>query len=149
MNLAPRDKWRAIESLVDVLIEENQLPAQMRAQVIDTAFKREQSMPTLAGCETAIPHAALPEFKGVAGCLGICPKGVRFGDDGSAARLVFFLLTSKDKYDDYLKALAMIARVVHDEEARTKILGCQTPAEVIGALLEGELRRKANGAGPE
>ena len=32
------------------------------------------------------------------------------------------------------KALAMIARVVHDQEARTKILGSQTPAEVIGAL---------------
>ena len=135
MNFDPKDKWEAIRTLVDTLVEENQLPVSLRERVIETAFQRERTIPTASGNETAIPHAAIPYFRGLVGSLGICPKGVQFDERNvRPARFIFFLLTPKESYSEYLVVLSKVAHLMHDPAARESLLKCRTPAEVIAIL---------------
>ena len=121
MNLRPANKQEAIQTLVDTLVEEKQLPPDLRDAVLDSAFARERSMESVVSHETVIPHAALPGFRDVIGCLGLCPEGVRFGaPENGLARLVFFLLSPKENYAEYLVILSKIARLVHDADARDR-----------------------------
>ena len=141
MNLKPDDKWDAIAQLVDTLVTEQQVPAELREQIVEAAWERERILPTSPGYGTAIPHAAIPQFKGIVGSLGICPDGVDFGQPGQPpVHFIYLLLTPKENYSEYLVVLSRIARMMYRAELRKSIIDCNTPAEVA-ALIDTESRR--------
>jgi mannitol/fructose-specific phosphotransferase system IIA component (Ntr-type)/nucleotide-binding universal stress UspA family protein len=140
LNLHPQDKWEAIKQMVDVLIEEKQVPLSQRETVLEAAHEREHKSSTSIGRETAIPHAPLPNLPGIIGALGVCPDGVDFnGIHGDAARYIFLLLTPRQNYRTYIPVLAQIASLMHTTENRSAILHCETPAELT-ALIKNQER---------
>lgn len=146
MNLKSLDKWDAIAQLVDALVTERQVPIELRDQVLEAAWERECLLPTSAGYETAIPHAAIAEFKGIVGALGICPEGIDFGSlNQNPVRFIFLLLTPKENYSEYLVVLSRIARLMYNVQVRQQLLCCKTPAEVA-ALIDRESRQEQHSA---
>ena len=142
INLKPDDKWDAIAQLVDTLVAERQVPAELRDQIVQAAWERERILPTSAGYGTAIPHAAIPEFKGIVGSLGICPEGVDFGQSNqSPVHFIYLLLTPKENYGEYLVVLSRIARMMYHPQLQKSLMDCATPAEVA-ALIDRESRRE-------
>lgn len=140
LDLHPCDKWEAIRQLVDVLIEEKQVPASQRETVLAAAREREEKSSTSIGRETAIPHAPLPDLPGIIGALAVCPAGVDFnGLKGDMVRYIFLLLTPEQNYRSYIPILAQIASLMHTEETRSAILHCQTPSELT-ALIKSQER---------
>lgn len=139
LDLHPSDKWEAIEQLVDVLIEEKQVPASQRDVVLAAARAREEKSSTSIGRQTAIPHAPLPDLPGIIGALAVCPQGVDFnGLKGDMVRYVFLLLTPEQNYRTYIPILAQIASLMHTEEMRAAILACQTPSELTALIKNKE-----------
>ncbi|HJP29591.1 MAG TPA: PTS sugar transporter subunit IIA [Candidatus Latescibacteria bacterium] len=140
LDLHPRDKWEAINQMVEVLIEEKQIPLSQRDNVLAAARDREQKSSTSIGRETAIPHAPLPDLPGIIGALGVCPEGVDFnGLQGDVVRYIFLLLTPQQNYRSYIPVLAQIASLMHTDETRDAILHCETPSELT-ALIKNQER---------
>jgi mannitol/fructose-specific phosphotransferase system IIA component (Ntr-type)/nucleotide-binding universal stress UspA family protein len=143
LDLHPRDKWEAINQMVDVLVEEKQIPSSQRETVLAAAREREQKSSTSIGRETAIPHAPLPDLPGIIGALGICPDGVDFnGIHGDAVRYIFLLLTPQQNYRTYIPVLGQIAALMYTDETRSAILHCETPSELT-ALIKNQERLAA------
>lgn len=137
LDMAPRDKREALAMLVNVLVEHGQVPRPWADAVLESAVAREGVLSTAMDCETALPHVALPDFTGMIGCFGICPKGVAFGEaDGPLTRFIFLLVTPARAYGEYLNVLAMIARLVMAPETRQRLLACRSAAEVSAILAE-------------
>jgi len=135
LDLHPADKWEAIEALVDVLVEEKQVPPSERAPVRDAAFARERARTTAMGHGTAIPHAPLLDLPGILGAMAICPEGVDFGGPGEEpVRFVFLLVTPQENYRNYIPVLSQIAAVIRPPDNRAALLACQTPSEVAELL---------------
>lgn len=139
LGARPADKWEAIELLVDTLVEEKQVPATERDNILAAARRREEQGSTAMGRETAIPHAPIPDLPAVIGALAVCPDGVAFGESADqVVRHVFLLLTPQQNYRSYIPILAQIATLMHDEAARQLLLECQNPAEVTALLKSRE-----------
>jgi PTS system fructose-specific IIC component len=125
--------------MVDVLVEEKQVPSSQRDTVVAAAREREQKSSTSIGRETAIPHAPLPDLPGIIGALGVCPDGVDFnGIHGDAVRYIFLLLTPQQNYRTYIPVLAQIAALMHTDETRNAILHCETPSELTALIKNQE-----------
>lgn len=137
LDMAPRDKREALALLVDELAEHGQIPPEWKAPVLEHALARESVLSTALDCETALPHVTLPNFTGLIGCFGICPRGVAFGEPGGQlTRFIFLLVTPASAYGEYLNVLAMIARLVLSPETRARLLACRSAAEVSAILAE-------------
>lgn len=134
LNLHPKDKWEALEQMIDVLVEEKQVPQSQRNNILAAARAREQKSPTALGHETAVPHARIANLPGVIGVMGICPNGVDFGAGGDLVRYLFLLLTPEENYRSYIPILAQIATLMHSDEIRAAFLRCETPAELVAAI---------------
>ena len=144
LNLHPTDKWDAIRQMVDALVDERQVPASERDNVLERALERERKSSTALGHETAIPHAPIPELPGIIGCLGICPDGVDFeGIYDEPVRLIFLLLTPQQNYLSYIPVLAQIATFMKPDDTRRAVLGCQTPSEVTALIRRQESAESA------
>ena len=139
LDLHPKNKWDAITQMVDALVEERQVPASERQNVLELALERERKSSTALGHETAIPHAPIPNLPGIIGCLGICPDGVDFGgiyDD--PVRCIFLLLTPQKNYLSYIPVLAQIATFIKQDTTRLAVLNCQTPSEITSLIKQQE-----------
>ena len=139
LDLRPKDKWDAITQLVDVLVDEKQVPSSKRQLVLDAALQREDKTSTALGHQTAIPHAPIPDLPNVIGCLGICPDGVNFGGVyDEPVHFIFLLLTPQQNYRNYIPVLAQISTLMRPEETRGLFANCQTPAEIMFLLKQQE-----------
>lgn len=140
LDMHPQDKWEAIDQMVDVLIEEKQVPSSQRDNVLTAARAREEKSSTSIGRETAIPHAPMPDLPGIIGALGVCPDGVDFnGMHHDKVRYIFLLLTPQQNYRTYIPVLGQIAALMHTETTRAAILHCETPSELT-ALIKNQER---------
>ena len=138
LDLHPRNKWEAIDQMVDILVDEKQVPQSQRDTVLEAARARERKSSTSIGRETAIPHAPLPGLPSIIGSLGICPEGVDFSGPGGAVRYIFLLLTPQQNYRTYIPVLGQIASLMHADETRDAMLHCQTPSELTALLKSRE-----------
>ncbi len=135
LDLRSKSKWEAVETLVDALVDEKQVPASQQQMVLETAMARERETSTAIGHEIAVPHARIPNLPGVIGCLGICPEGIDFeGPYAEPVRFVFLLLTPQQNYRSYIPVLAQIATLMRPDETRQEFLRCQTPTEVTALI---------------
>ena len=139
LDLHPRDKWEAINQMVDVLVDEKQVPPSQREIVLAAAREREQKSSTAIGRETAIPHAPLPNLPGIIGALAVCPEGVDFnGPGGELVRYIFLLLTPQQNYRSYIPILAQISSLMRNDETRSVMMKCQTPSELTALIKKQE-----------
>lgn len=130
-DLQVPEKWAAISTLVDSLIADMQFPPDEKQMVLDKVYERENEEATCAGRGIAIPHAPLPGFRGTVGALGLCKDGIPWDEGKDPVHLVFLLVTAADDYGNYLGVLSRIARLITDEEARTRMLKSRTAADLM------------------
>ena len=92
---------------------------------------------TAVGSETAIPNAAIPDFLGISGCLGICPEGIDFGGGtgkSGLVRFIFLLISDNGNYSEYLTVLSEISRLMVLPALREDLLKCRDASEVMNVL---------------
>jgi mannitol/fructose-specific phosphotransferase system IIA component (Ntr-type) len=134
MGVQGRDRDGVIRMLVDRLCESGLVPTDLRQTCVKRALAREALGSTVVGCQTALPHALLPDYDGVAAALAVCPAGVVFGSGEAAPKFIFLLVSSARSHDRYLGALARIARQMIDADTRQAVLSCATPTDVMTVL---------------
>jgi len=135
LGLSTDNKEDTIAALVQTLVTHDQVPYAWRDLLFERAIARERIMSTGVGSETAFPHITIADFIGVAGCMGVVPRGVDFdAHRGRGTRFVFLLVTPEDFYDEYLVVLSRIAERMVLPALRRELLACNTPAEVLNVF---------------
>lgn len=100
--------------------------------LLKALFAREELVSTGIGMGIAIPHARLLEGEGfyVQIALSCRPEGIAWPSlDGLPVRLLFMIIGSKDRPNEFLKLLAALTGFLRYESIRTKLLQSKTAKE--------------------
>ena len=100
--------------------------------VTTAIIQREQASSTAIGLGCAIPHAVLPQAVGTVCGVVLLKQPLQIATpDGIDVDIVFILLGPAQEARNHLKLLSKIARILHNDETRTKIRACKTVQEFI------------------
>jgi mannitol/fructose-specific phosphotransferase system IIA component (Ntr-type) len=133
--LAATDRWQAIDELVGVLAQDAGFDADRAAGIAGAVRAREQTMSTGIGHGVGIPHAETELVDRVTGVLGIARHDVDFSAlDNAPVRIVLLFVVPKAQIRGHLDTLSSIARVLSDDQTRTRIRMATEPEEVLAIL---------------
>lgn len=140
--LEAENKREAIRELVDVLVQQHDIPMIRRSDVIEAVFEHESSMGTGMEKGIAIPHASTSHVEDTLCVLGIAPQGIPFDSlDGQPARLVILLVVPKKQYADKVQTLAGIAHLLEKDDVRERIINEKSPEAILDYLEQKERAR--------
>lgn len=115
-------------------------------QIFEKLVQRERLGSTGVGQGVAIPHGKLPDLDGIYGIFALLDKPISYDAmDDKPVDIVFLLLAPEGAGADHLKALALIARVLRDEDKLTK-LRAATDVDAIRAVLRDDPASDSNAA---
>ncbi len=135
VGLSARDKWEAIEELVDVLVAAHEIRLADRAEVIQATEVRERSFSTGLKYGLAVPHGSVDCVEEIVAALGTSSQGIPFESaDGQPARLVILLVLPKGKFQHHVRTLAAVSRLATRPELREKVLAASSAEELAASL---------------
>ena len=95
-------------------------------------LERERLGSTGIGEGVAIPHGKLKGIKSLIACLARSKQGVPFdAQDGNVVSLFFVLLAPEGSAGNHLKALARVARLMHNDTFRQQLLAARDAVEIF------------------
>ena len=117
VDLQARDRWQAIDELIDNLVTLGKISPASRDQIIAAVKKRESSMSTGIGYGIAVPHASTDLVSDVVLIMGRSMQGIDFGAlDAALVHRVALFLVPKGQFQKHVNALADIAKQVRKIE---------------------------------
>ena len=140
LGFEPADKWEAIHSLVDHLVERGRLSPDASETVREAVLARERSMSTGMELGVAIPHAAVDDLPEIVGAMGVVQRdgGLDFESiDGQPTRVVVLLVIPKAQKLLHIRTLADIVRVLAKDSVRERLLATGDAEEARAALIAG------------
>jgi mannitol/fructose-specific phosphotransferase system IIA component (Ntr-type) len=142
-DLRAKDRWEAIEELVNNLVVTGKIRAEHRESISAVVRKRETSMSTGIGFGIGIPHASTDLISEVTGALGRSKGGVNFDAlDNQPVTLVMLFLVPQGQFQKHLHTLAEIAKLLHRNEFR-KALEEAPDAEAMCKIIKAQSEAKS------
>ncbi len=140
VGLSARDKWEAIDELVDLLVEAHEIRLADRPEVIEAVHARERSLSTGLKYGLAVPHGSVECVPDIVAALGTSAAGVPFESvDGQPARLVILLILPKSKFQHHVRTLAGVSRLATRPELRERVLAAATAQQLADVIREVEV----------
>lgn len=136
-NLQGNSKEDIINTMVNLV---GQSPKVIDKEKVRSAiFEREKIMSTGVGNGFAIPHGKTDAVSEIVAAFGITAEPINYQSlDEKPVRLVFLLVGRDNLVGPHIKLLSRISRLMNKEEFRNKLLGLQTPKEVIDTFKQEE-----------
>jgi mannitol/fructose-specific phosphotransferase system IIA component (Ntr-type) len=132
-----------IPQVVDHLVLRGQLPAEQRDAVAAEFEKRERIISTAIGNSVAVPHCYIESLDEPQIVFVRLKHAINIGaPDGAPTQFFFFLLGPVNRAGEHLDTLAMIARLMSDNEFRFE-LGWAKQVSELGLALERSLIRSS------
>ena len=139
VGLDAEDKWDAITQLVNLMVDAKEVKPENREKIIDVIFDRERSMSTGMERGIAIPHANSPLIQEVMGAIGISKSGISFESlDGQPAQIIAVLVIPKDKFQQHVRTLAGIARLLNNDQLTSALRSATTSEEAMEIIKTEE-----------
>ena len=105
--------------------------------ILDNLTKREKLGSTAVGNGIAIPHTNESSLKKPKGFLAILSNGLEFNaNDNQPVDIIFLLLAPSNNGSKHLQALALISRLLKNDELITKLRGCRTKQSAIAVISQ-------------
>ncbi|UCC66157.1 MAG: PTS sugar transporter subunit IIA [Deltaproteobacteria bacterium] len=134
-DFVSRDKKRALEELISVLVENGRLDDKENA--LQVLLEREKLGSTGIGDGIAIPHGKLKEIKGIICSFGRSREGIDFQSiDEKPTHLFFLLLAPEDSAGEHLEALARLSRLLKDSQFRKRLMEANSKEEIYRIIVE-------------
>ncbi len=144
LEFAARDKWEAIEKLVDRLVAKKRVKGTLRKAMLDALVRRENIASTGMDHGVALPHSQVDGIEDAVAAIGLTRTGIPFqSSDGQPARITVLLLIPKKRVQQHIRTLAGIARLLNYEEMREALLNAKTEREVVSIIREEEAKEFA------
>lgn len=117
----------AIEALVSLLVEANELSPQSYETVLKDVLYRESRGSTALGNGVAIPHAKTNAVNHLILALGICEQPIEYETpDEVPVRVVFLIITPDEAVSAHIETLVAIARLCGQKEFCEKLAATET-----------------------
>ena len=130
--LRVNNKKQAIQELAARAAE---LTGQGEREILEILQQREKLGSTGIGNGIAIPHGKLPKLERLFGLFARLDRPIDFEAlDGLPVDLIFLLIAPESAGADHLKALAMIARVLRDQEMAAQLRATRDPSALFSLL---------------
>ena len=147
-DLEARDKYDAIEQLVDLLIRSEQIPQSLRSHIIDVVEERERSLSTGMEHGIALPQGSSVRIDEIVAAMGLSRQGVPFDTlDGEPARLIILIILPHRNFQGHVRTLAGIAHLLNNGNFRERLMSAASVGEAL-ALIHDEERRDIPLDGP-
>lgn len=135
-ELQGQSKREVLEELTGALVQHK--PELDRSRLLEVLMERERLGSTGIGDGIAIPHGKLKELDNLALSFGRSSRGVDFESmDGKPAHLFFLLVAPENCAGIHLRALAKIARLLKNNNIRTR-LGSAVTQDEIHEIIQKE-----------
>lgn len=139
VGLEAKDKWDAITQLIEMMVAANELKPEHREDIIEVVFDRERSMSTGMERGIAIPHANSSLIDEAVGALGISKSGIAFESlDDLPTQIIILLVIPKDKFQQHVRTLAGIARLLNHEQMTDALRAVSDPQEAMKIIKTEE-----------
>ncbi len=139
LDLNASDKWEAIEEIVDLLVSNHELKTCDRDSILASVLDREKSMSTGIGKGVGIPHATCDQLEQVLGVYARLKAPIDFeAIDGQPVQHLVLMLIPKDQYQQHIKTLAGIARIMNNPSARDGLNQAQTADDIVDIIQQSE-----------
>jgi PTS system nitrogen regulatory IIA component len=130
-NLQEKPKEELIKEMISFL-PHTEIADISSEEIVQAILKRESLESTGIGNGIAIPHTRLSSIKNFYIILGLSKKGVDFeAIDRKPVHIIFLVLAREDDKTLYIRILARLARLLHNEEFRNSLLEQNSPEDVI------------------
>lgn len=130
------NKSEAIGELLDLMAGQGLVSD--RDQVFQQILDRESKKSTAIGYGAAIPHVRTEFVQDTVCAFGsTAGEPIDFSNAGeptSTARLLFLMISPRDDAPTHLRTLAMIARLIKDEQRRTSLIEAREPERILELL---------------
>ncbi|HVY60223.1 MAG TPA: PTS sugar transporter subunit IIA [Planctomycetota bacterium] len=134
-SLRASEKRAAIEEIVDFMIAEGVVPADVRPPVVKAVHGREDFMSTGMEHGIALPHGVTDSVEEELATIAISKPGIPFESfDRQPAQIIILLLTPVSKALTRVRTLADIARVMNDPGVRAGLVRAGTVDEALKVL---------------
>jgi mannitol/fructose-specific phosphotransferase system IIA component (Ntr-type) len=116
-NMQASSKEEAIRELLQVAVDQGELPAKDQDKVLKMVMEREARGSTGLGAGIAIPHVKdCPNLEGLTGAFGRSADGIPFDAiDGNPVHLVFLILGGEGTASEHVDVLKKLAALRMNE----------------------------------
>jgi PTS system nitrogen regulatory IIA component len=112
--------------------------------LLENLTKREKLGSTAVGNGIAIPHANVPNIEKPKALVATLSKGLNFyAIDEQPVDVIFLLLAPIEKSSEHLQALAMISRLLRNNELTNKLRGCKNAESAMMVLTQTDSEQAA------
>lgn len=134
-----KDKWEAIQKLLDIAIKKVNLGAKEHKAILDALIARENVASTGMEHGIALPHTKVDAVENPLCVLAISKDGIPFqSQDGKPANIIVLLVIPNKAIKQHVKTLAGIARLLGYEEVRQSLISAPDAKEVLNLVKEEE-----------
>jgi PTS system fructose-specific IIA component len=128
-------KEDVIRKLVLHALNTNLITLDTKEEVIISLLNREKSMSTGIGSGVAIPHCSVSVVKDLKVVIGLSRTGIAFDAiDKLPVHIFVLLIVPKEKFQDHIKTLALIARTLNQKEEREKFMLSNCYEDIVSAF---------------
>ncbi len=133
------DKFRFLENISRIILGRGGFTHEDVEKAVEAILEREKSMTTGIGENVAIPHVSLPFIKDAIGAMCITRDGIDFDSiDRRPVHVVILLFVPKNQFQQHIRTLAGIARLVNEESFRKMIITQNSADDVWEKIVEKE-----------
>jgi mannitol/fructose-specific phosphotransferase system IIA component (Ntr-type) len=132
LGLRSRKMPNALREIIELLAQNGKIgdPKAFFGKVL----AREQAHSSVVENGVAFPHARTDLVDEIVVGIGRSRAGIRFGQNGVRAQLIFVIGVPERLVNDYLICVGTLVRLVGNDAIRSALLHVQTPREFIDAL---------------
>ena len=136
-ELETTTKEGVLEEMADLI---NRLhPEHGKDEISSALLEREKLGSTGIEYGVAIPHAKLKNLNRIIVAAGRSKEGIDFNaHDGNPSHLFFVLLAPDSSAGIHLKTLALLSKLLKDEDIRSKLMAASTGEQMYNVIKTGE-----------
>ena len=126
IGLSAKTREQSIAELVDLLVQQHEIPMSKRQRVLDLLLEREKEHGTGMEKGIAVPHVAADEVEDILCAIGTVPEGIHFEClDGLPAQLIVLFLVPKRNFVGRVRSMAALANLLEHNTLKKQIVAAQ------------------------
>jgi two-component system sensor histidine kinase KdpD len=133
------EKEMALRQLLDACCREK---PDIKESTWEALLKREQQGGTFVGDHVTIPHARIDGLQQSLVALGVCRAGIQDAQTGHMVQIMILLLSPSEPPERHVETLAIISRLVRDDQLLKEVLAAKKPIDIIKVIHLLEKRIK-------
>lgn len=135
-ELKATERWGAISEIVDFLVQDGAISPENQEIVVSAIRRREETISTGIGFGIAIPHASCECVSEVITVFARSTQGIDFDSlDNTLINFIVLFIVPKDQFQDHLRTLAAIAKLLNDPVVRKEIAEAPDKESIFQVFL--------------